>query len=82
MMPNLKKHIERLPEYQWKAYREDSEAVRECADVLNWLTAPPKRIRFQMFCSPGKLVSYARQTWLPVRRLKEQLTERQTRRNR
>jgi hypothetical protein len=188
MTPNLKKHIERLPEHQWKAYREDSEVVRECADVLNywpedegrpegagalryiairvskrqeqlfadgsavkhfvvasnqwdwdsarlldwqrekagtiealhdvlknelaagvmpcgrlganaawlrlavmthnvltalkrlalpekWLTARPKRMRFQIFCSPGKLVTHARQTWLRVRRLKEQLTE-------
>jgi len=187
MTPNLKKHIERLPESEWKAYREDAEAVRECADVLNywpeeedrpegagplryvairirkrqgelfadgsavkyfavasnqwnwettrlldwqrekagtiealhdvlkndlaagvmpcgrfganaawlrlavmthnvltalkrlalpeqWLTARPKRLRFQIFCSPGKLVTHARQTWLRVRRLKEQLT--------
>jgi len=36
MTPNLKKHIERLPEHQWKAYREDSDVVRECADVLNY----------------------------------------------
>jgi DDE family transposase len=188
MTPNLKKHIERLPEHQWKPYREDSEAVRECADVLNywpeeedrpegagplryiairvrkrqgqlfadgsevkyfavasnqwdwdtarlldwqrekagtiealhdvlknelgagvmpcgrlganaawlrlavmthnvltalkrlalpekWLTARPKRMRFQIFCSPGKLVSHARQTWLRVRRLRDQLAE-------
>lgn len=188
MTPNLKKHIERLLEHQWKSYREDGEAVRECADVLNywpeeedrpegagplrytairvrkrqgqlfadgsevkyfavasnqwdweptrlldwqrekagtiealhdvlkndlaagvmpcgrlganaawlrfavmthnvltalkrlalpekWLTARPKRMRFQIFCSPGKLVSHARRTWLRVRRLKEQLAE-------
>ena len=188
MMPNLKKHIARLPEHQWKPYREDAEAVRECADVLHywpeeedrpegagplryiairvrrrqgqlfadgsevkyfavasnqwdwetarlltwqrekagtiealhnvlknelaagvmpcgrlganaawlrlavmthnvltalkrlalpekWLTARPKRMRFQIFCSPGKLVSHARRTWLRVRRLKEQLAE-------
>jgi hypothetical protein len=188
MTPNLKKHIERLPEPQWKSYREDSESVRECADVLNywpeeedrpegagplryiairvrkrqgqlfadgsevkyfavasnqwdwdavrllnwqrekagtiellhdvlkndlaagvmpcgrlganaawfrlavmthnvltalkrlalpekWLTARPKRMRFQIFCSPGKLVSHARRTWLRVRRLKDQLAE-------
>jgi len=188
MTPNLKKHIERLPEHQWKPYREDSEAVRECADVLNywpeeedrpegagplryiairvrkrqgqlfadgserkyfavasnqwdwetarlldwqrekagtiealhdvlknelaagvmpcgrlganaawlrlavmthnvltalkrlalpekWLMARPKRMRFQIFCSPGKLVSHARQTWLRVRRLRDQLAE-------
>lgn len=188
MTPNLKKHIERLAAPQWKPYREDSEAVRECADVLNywpeeedrpegagplryiairvrkrqgllfadgsevkhfavasnqwdwdavrllewqrekagtiealhdvlknelaagvmpcgrlganaawlrlaimthnvltalkrlampekWLTARPKRMRFQIFCSPGKLVAHARKTWLRVRRLKEQLAE-------
>jgi hypothetical protein len=188
MTPNLKKHIERLPEEQWEPYREDSEAVRECADVLNywpedeerpdgagtlryiairvrkkqeqlfadgsavkyfavasnqwdweaarlldwqrekagtiealhdvlknelaagvmpcgrlganaawlrfavmthnvltglkrlalpekWLTARPKRMRFQIFCSPGKLVSHARRMLLRVRRLKEQLAE-------
>lgn len=188
MTPNLTKHIERLPGCLWKPYREDSEAVWECADLLNywpeeedrpegagplryvairirkrqgqlladgsevkyfavasnewhwsavrlldwqrekagtiealhdvlknelaagvmpcgrlganaawlrfavmthnvltalkrlalpekWLTARPKRMRFQIFCSPGKLVSHARQTWLRVRRLKEQLAE-------
>lgn len=188
MTPNLKKHIVRLPEPQWKSYREDAEVIRECADVLNywpeeedrpegagplrytairirkrqgqlfadgsevkyfavasnrwdwdaarllnwqrekagtiealhdvlknelaggvmpcgrlganaawlrlavmthnvltalkrlalpekWLTARPKRMRFQIFCSPGKLVCHARQTWLRVRRLKDQLAE-------
>jgi hypothetical protein len=40
-----------------------------------WLTARPKRLRFQIFCSPGKLTSHARQTWLRVRRLREQLAE-------
>jgi hypothetical protein len=188
MTANLKKHIARLPGSMWKPYREDSEAVRECADVLNywpeegdrpedagplryiairvrkrqgrlfadgsevkyfavasnrwdweavrlldwqrekagtiealhdvlknelaagvmpcgrlganaawlrlavmthnvlsalkrlalpakWLTARPKRLRFQIFCSPGKLVSHARQTWLRVRRLRDQLAE-------
>jgi len=188
MTPNLKKHIVRLPETQWKPYREDTEAIRECADVLNywpeeedrpegsgplryiairvrkrqgqlfadgsevkyfavasnqwdwetarlldwqrekagtiealhdvlknelaggvmpcgrlganaawlrlavmthnvltalkrlalpekWLTARPKRMRFQIFCSPGKLVTHARRTWLRVRRAKDQLAE-------
>jgi len=32
-------------------------------------------MRFQIFHSPGKLVSHARQTWLRVRRLKDQLAE-------
>jgi len=188
MTPNLKKHMARLPDHQWKAYREDSETVLECADVLNywpedegrpesagplryvgirvrkrqnelfadgsevkyfavasnqwdwdtvrllnwqrekagtiealhdvlkndlgagvmpcgrlganaawlrlammthnvltalkrlalpeqWLTARPKRMRFQIFCSPGKLVSHARRTLLRVKRLKQQLAE-------
>jgi hypothetical protein len=188
MTPNLKKHIARLGENLWKPYREDTETVSECADLLNywpeevdrpqgagplryvairmrkrqgslfadgsevkyfavasnrwdwdavrllawqrekagtiealhdvlknelaagvmpcgrfganaawlrlagmthnvltalkrlalpekWLTARPKRLRFQIFCSPGKLVRHARQTWLRVRRLREQLAE-------
>lgn len=188
MTPNLKKHIGRLSEDQWKQYREESAVVLECADVLNywpedegrpedagplryvavrvrkrqnelfadgsevkyfavasnqwdwdtvrllnwqrekagtiealhdvlknelaagvmpcgrlganaawlrlavmthnvltalkrlalpekWLTARPKRMRFQIFCSPGKLVSHARRTLLRVKRLKGQLTE-------
>lgn len=188
MTPNLKKHVARLPEEEWKSYREDSEALRECAEVRNywpededrpdgagalryvairvrkrqgelfadgsavkyfvvasnqwdwdavrllnwqrekagtiealhdvlkndlaagvmpcgrlganaawlrlavmthnvltalkrlalpekWLTARPKKMRFQIFCSPGKLVSHARRTWLRVRRLKDQLAE-------
>ena len=188
MTPNLKKHIVRLPDTLWKPYREDSERVLECADVLNhwpkdeerpeeagplryiairvrkrqnalfadgseakyfavasnewdwdavrllrwqrekagtiealhdvlknelaagvmpcgrlganaawlrlavmthnvltalkrlalpekWLTARPKRMRFQIFCSAGKLVSHARRVLLRVRRLKEQLAE-------
>jgi hypothetical protein len=32
-------------------------------------------MRFQIFCSPGKLVSHARRMLLRVRRLKEQLAE-------
>lgn len=50
-------------------------ALKRLALPEKWLTARPKRMRFQIFCSPGKLVSHARQTWLRVRRLKEQLTE-------
>lgn len=188
MTPNLKKHIARLGETLWKEYREDTDMISECADVLNywpeeedrpegagplryiairmrkrqgalfadgsevkyfavgsnrwdwdavrllewqrekagtiealhdvlkndlaagvmpcgrfganaawlrlavmthnvltalkrlalpekWSTARPKRMRFQIFCSPGKMVSHARQTWLRVRRLREQLAE-------
>jgi hypothetical protein len=40
-----------------------------------WLTMRPKRMRFQIFYSTGKLVSHARQTWLRVHRLKDQLSE-------
>jgi hypothetical protein len=36
MFPSLKKHIQRLPASAWKAYRKDSEADIECADVLNY----------------------------------------------
>ena len=36
MTPNLKKHILRLPDALWKAYREDREAVSECADLTNY----------------------------------------------
>ena len=51
-------------------------ALKRLALPEKWLTARPKRLRFQIFCSPGKLVSHARQTWLRVRRLKDQLAER------
>jgi hypothetical protein len=50
-------------------------ALKRLALPEKWLTARPKRMRFQIFCSPGKLVSHARRTWLRVRRLKEQLAE-------
>jgi len=50
-------------------------ALKRLALPEKWLTARPKRLRFQIFCSPGKLVSHARQIWLRVRRLREQLAE-------
>jgi hypothetical protein len=50
-------------------------ALKRLALPEKWLTARPKRLRFQIFCSPGKLVSHARQTWLRVRRLTDQLAE-------
>ena len=50
-------------------------ALKRLALPEKWLRARPKRLRFQIFCSPGKLVSHARKTWLRVRRLKEQLAE-------
>ena len=40
-----------------------------------WLKARPKRLRFQMFCSPGRLVRHARRLLLRVHRLKAQLAE-------
>lgn len=43
MTANLKKHIVRLPEHLWKPYREDGEAVSECADLLNYWPAEEDR---------------------------------------
>lgn len=40
-----------------------------------WLRARPKRLRFRIFCSPGKLVHHARQLLLRVHRIKEELAE-------
>ena len=50
-------------------------ALKRLALPEEWLTARPKRMRFQIFFSPGKLVTHARKIWLRVRRLKEQLAE-------
>jgi len=50
-------------------------ALKRLALPEKWLTARPKRMRFQIFCSAGKLVSHARRVLLRVRRLKEQLAE-------
>ncbi len=50
-------------------------ALQRLALPEKWMGARPKRMRFQIFCSPGKLVSHARRTWLRVRRLKQQITE-------
>jgi len=36
MTANRKKHILRLPDTLWKPYREEGEAVSECADLLNY----------------------------------------------
>ena len=49
--------------------------LKRLALPQKWLTARPKKMRFQGFCTPGKLVSHARKIWLRVRRLKEQLAE-------
>ena len=40
-----------------------------------WLRSRPKRLRFQIFCSPAKLVHHARQILLRVCRAKAQLAE-------
>ncbi len=50
-------------------------ALKRLALPEKWLRARPKRMRFQIFCSPGKLVTHARQTWLRVKRVREQLAE-------
>lgn len=36
MQSSLKQHILRLPSFAWKTYRDESEAVSECADVTNY----------------------------------------------
>jgi hypothetical protein len=36
MSESLQKQIRQLPEALWKPYREDSEVICECAEVLNW----------------------------------------------
>ena len=36
MQSSLKEHILRLPHSAWKPYREDREAVSECAEILNY----------------------------------------------
>jgi len=36
MQASLKQHIVRLPAFAWKPYRDESETVSECADVLNY----------------------------------------------
>lgn len=41
----------------------------------SWLRSRPKRLRFQIFCSPAKLVHHARHVLLRVRRAKAQLME-------
>jgi hypothetical protein len=50
-------------------------ALKRIALPEPWLHARPKRLRFQIFCSPGKLVHHARQVLLKVGRLQEQLAE-------
>jgi hypothetical protein len=50
-------------------------ALKRIALPESWLRARPKRMRFQIFCSPGKLVHHARQVLLRVSRLREQLAQ-------
>jgi hypothetical protein len=50
-------------------------ALKRIALPEAWLHARPKRLRFQIFCSPGKLVHHARQVLLKVGRLRDQLAD-------
>lgn len=50
-------------------------ALKRIALPEPWLRARPKRLRFQIFVSPGKLIHHARQAWLRVARLPQQLVE-------
>ena len=50
-------------------------ALKRIALSEPWLRARPKRLRFQIFVSPGKLIHHARQAWLRVARLPQQLAE-------
>ena len=50
-------------------------ALKRIALPEPWLRARPKRLRFQIFYSPGKLVHHARQVLLKVGRLRDQLAE-------
>ena len=49
--------------------------LKRIAMKPEWLRVRPKRLRFQVFLSPGKLVHHARQILLKVGRLREQLRE-------
>jgi hypothetical protein len=48
-------------------------ALKRIALPEPWLRARPKRLRFQIFLSPGKLVHHARQVLLKVGRVREQV---------
>lgn len=50
-------------------------ALKRVALPEQWLQARPKRLRFQIFVSPGKLIHHARQLRLKVGRLREQLAQ-------
>lgn len=50
-------------------------ALKRVALKPEYLRARPKRLRFQIFCSPGALIHHARRLVVRVRRLTEQLAE-------
>jgi hypothetical protein len=50
-------------------------ALKRIALAEPWLRSRPKRLRFQIFCSPAKLVRHARRLLLRVRRTKAELME-------
>jgi hypothetical protein len=50
-------------------------ALKRIALPEPWLRARPKRLRFQIFYSPGKLVHHARRVLLKVARLRDQLAD-------
>ncbi len=47
--------------------------LKRIALAESWLRARPKRMRFRMFCSPGRIVSHARRVLLRVAREARQL---------
>ena len=75
MSPQLAQSIAALPEDHWKRDREETDAIREWAEV-NYLpsdgiwkpeefhTARPKRMRFLLLNTLGKVVRHARETLL------------------
>jgi hypothetical protein len=54
MQASLKEHILRLPPSAWKPYREDREAVSECADVLNYWPEAEDDKQSGGFCRPSR----------------------------
>jgi len=50
-------------------------ALKRVALNEKWLRARPKRLRFQIFCSPGRLVRHARRVIARVVRRAAELAE-------
>lgn len=50
-------------------------ALKRIALPEPWLRARPKRLRFQIFVSPGKLIHHARRVLLKIGRARDQLAE-------